>query len=60
MGTRHGTDEMSSNSAARTRSRPEGFPTPATLAEVMVSTRQMLIEHAAESLLVSSQVLSIH
>ncbi|XP_062158133.1 ubiquitin-like domain-containing protein CIP73 isoform X2 [Alnus glutinosa] len=29
----------------------EGFPTPASLAEVMLSTRQMLIEHAGECIL---------
>jgi hypothetical protein len=33
----------------------EGFPTPASLAEVMLSTRQMLIEHAGECILVSSR-----
>lgn len=44
---------MNPNSVAHPESRPEGLPTPATLAEVMLSSRQMLIEQAAESLHVS-------
>ncbi|PON53526.1 Ubiquitin [Trema orientale] len=41
-------EERSSQSATGTR---QGLPTPASLAEVMLSTRQLLTEQAAESLL---------
>ncbi|KAM3714233.1 hypothetical protein ACB098_01G319100 [Castanea mollissima] len=45
------TSERSSNSTPRTGTVQEGFPTPASLAEVMQSTRQMLIDHVGECLL---------
>lgn len=51
-GAVHTTEVRSSGSAPSSGTRSEGFPTPASLAEVMLSTRQMLIEQAAESLLV--------
>jgi hypothetical protein len=52
----HGNGERGPNSALPTGTVQEVFPTPASLAEVMLSTRQMLIEHAGECILVSSQV----
>lgn len=45
-------DVSSSGSAPSSGTRSEGLPTPASLAEVMLSTRETLIEQAAESLLV--------
>lgn len=51
-----GTSERGSNSTPGTGTVQEGFPTPASLAEVMLSTRQMLIEHVGECLRVRSQV----
>uniref|UniRef100_A0A2N9FXD6 Ubiquitin-like domain-containing protein n=1 Tax=Fagus sylvatica TaxID=28930 RepID=A0A2N9FXD6_FAGSY len=45
-----GTSERGSNSTPGTGTVQEGFPTPASLAEVMLSTRQMLIEHVGECL----------
>ncbi|KAI9192250.1 hypothetical protein LWI28_020015 [Acer negundo] len=45
----HRTEERDSSSQSRTVQ--EGLPTPASLAEVMWSTRQMLIEQVGESLL---------
>lgn len=50
------TSERGSNSTPRTGTVQEGFPTPASLAEVMLSTRQMLIDHVGECLHVRSQV----
>lgn len=52
----HGNGERGPDSTLPTATVQEGFPTPASLAEVMLSTRQMLIEHAGECILVSSQV----
>nr|XP_048334815.1 ubiquitin-like domain-containing protein CIP73 isoform X3 [Ziziphus jujuba var. spinosa] len=50
-GAAHTTESRSSKTApSSSGTRPEGFPTPASLAEVMLSTRQMLIEQTAESL----------
>lgn len=46
----HTTELRSSNTSPSSGTRPEGFPTPASLAEVMLSTRQMLNEQTAESL----------
>ncbi|TQD86169.1 hypothetical protein C1H46_028342 [Malus baccata] len=46
----HRTEE-SSNSSSRSGTRQEGLPTPASLAEVMRSTRQLLAEQVGESLL---------
>ncbi|XP_048423197.1 ubiquitin-like domain-containing protein CIP73 isoform X3 [Pyrus x bretschneideri] len=43
--------EESSNSSSRSGIRQEGLPTPASLAEVMRSTRQLLAEQVGESLL---------
>lgn len=51
-----GTGERGSNSSQHTGTVREGFPTPAFLAEIMLSARQMLIEHAGECLLVRSLV----
>ncbi|KAL5547686.1 hypothetical protein UlMin_002917 [Ulmus minor] len=48
-GALHRAEERSSQSASGTRH--EGLPTPAALAEVTLSTRQMLVEQAAESLM---------
>ncbi|KAG2668514.1 hypothetical protein I3760_15G164500 [Carya illinoinensis] len=47
----HEIGERGTNSSLRTGTVQEGFPTPASLAEIMLSTRQMLIEHAGECLL---------
>lgn len=44
-------EERSSQSAAGTR---QGFPTPASLAEVVLSARQLLTEQAVETMLVCS------
>ncbi|KAM1046544.1 hypothetical protein PS2_025790 [Malus domestica] len=46
----HRTEE-SSNSSSRSGTRQEGLPTPASLVEVMRSTRQLLAEQVGESLL---------
>lgn len=43
-------DNRDPNSASQPGAIPEGLPTPASLAEVMLSTRQMLIEQVAECL----------
>ncbi|XP_024028599.1 large proline-rich protein bag6-A [Morus notabilis] len=47
-GASQGSEERSSQFAAGTR---QGFPTPASLAEVVLSARQLLTEQAAETLL---------
>ena len=55
-GASQGSEERNSQStAAGTR---QGFPTPEYLAEVMVSTRELLTEQAAEALLVCSLLVS--
>ncbi|KAL5841942.1 hypothetical protein ACOSQ3_012545 [Xanthoceras sorbifolium] len=46
-----GTEERDSSSTSQSGTVQEGLPTPASLAEVMRSTRQMLIEQVGESLL---------
>lgn len=43
------TGSRDSNSASNSGTVREGLPTPASLAEVLLSTRQMLIEQAGES-----------
>ncbi|KAF8036726.1 hypothetical protein BT93_C2442 [Corymbia citriodora subsp. variegata] len=43
-------DSRDPNSASQPGAVPEGLPTPASLAEIMLSTRQMLIEQVAECL----------
>ncbi|XP_017633351.1 ubiquitin-like domain-containing protein CIP73 isoform X3 [Gossypium arboreum] len=43
------TGSRDSNSASNSGTGREGLPTPASLAEVLLSTRQMLIEQAGES-----------
>ncbi|KAI6679216.1 hypothetical protein NL676_033097 [Syzygium grande] len=43
-------DNRDPNSASQPGAIPEGLPTPASLAEIMLSTRQMLIEQVAECL----------
>lgn len=48
----HRTEERDSSSTLQSGTVQEGLPTPAALAEVMLSTRQMLIEQVGESLLV--------
>ncbi|KAJ0090933.1 hypothetical protein Patl1_14855 [Pistacia atlantica] len=45
------TGERDSTSASHSGTVHEGLPTPASLAEVMLSTRQMLVEQAGECLL---------
>lgn len=42
------TEDRDSNTASHSSSVQQGLPTPASLAEVLLSTRQMLIEQAAE------------
>lgn len=54
--TTHEIGERGTNSTLRTGTVQEGFPTPASLAEIMRSTRQMLIEHAGGCLLVCFHV----
>ncbi|KAJ4709685.1 Large proline-rich protein bag6 [Melia azedarach] len=44
------TEDTDSNSALHSGTVREGLPTPASLAEVLQSTRQFLIDHTAESL----------
>ncbi|KAK8695234.1 hypothetical protein V6N13_000402 [Hibiscus sabdariffa] len=44
------TGYMDSNSVSNSRTVHEGLPTPASLAEVLLSTRQLLTEQAGESL----------
>lgn len=56
----HGDEESSSNSSSRPSTTQESFPTPASLAEVMLSTRQMLAEEVSECLLVRSKPSSSH
>lgn len=51
----HGDEESSSNSSSRPSTTQESFPTPASLAEVMLSTRQMLTGEVSECLLVRSK-----
>lgn len=46
-------EEMGSNSS-RLGSTPEGLSSPASLAEVLRSTRRMIVEQAGECLLVRS------
>lgn len=53
----HGDEESSSNSSSRPSTTQESFPTPASLAEVMLSTRQMLTGEVSECLLVRSNYL---
>lgn len=48
------TGERDSSSSSHSGTAQEGLPTPATLAEVMLSTRQMLVEQVGECLLVCS------
>lgn len=43
-------DNRDPNSASQPGAIPEGLPTPGSLAEIMLSTRQMLIEQVAECL----------
>lgn len=45
------TEDRDSNNASQSRSVQQGLPTPASLADVLLSTRQMLNEQAAECLL---------
>lgn len=45
------TGERDSSSSSHSGTAQEGLPTPATLAEVMLSTRQMLVEQVGECLL---------
>ena len=52
-------NEIGSNSSSRPVSTPEGISSPASLAEVLLSTRQMFVEQASECLLVRSRT-SIH
>lgn len=49
-GATQGNGETDPNSTLPTGTIQEGFPTPASLAEVMLSTRQMLVEDAGECL----------
>ncbi|XP_021899208.1 large proline-rich protein bag6-A-like isoform X2 [Carica papaya] len=51
VATLHGTEGRNPNSMSHSGTVREGLPTPASLAEVMLSTRQMLIEQIGESLL---------
>ncbi|KAK9279406.1 hypothetical protein L1049_013085 [Liquidambar formosana] len=46
----HRNDVQESDAASRSAAGQQGLPTPASLAEVMQSTRQLLIQQAAESL----------
>ncbi|XP_022143043.1 large proline-rich protein BAG6 isoform X2 [Momordica charantia] len=56
----HGDEESSSNSSSRPSTTQESFPTPASLAEVMLSTRQMLAEEVSECLLQLARQLENH
>ena len=56
----HGAEESSSNSSTRPSTTHESFPTPASLAEVMFSTRQMLTGEVSECLLVRSRPSNTH
>lgn len=56
VATLHGTEGRNPNSMSHSGTVREGLPTPASLAEVMLSTRQMLIEQIGESLLVCLSV----
>ncbi|KAA8522930.1 hypothetical protein F0562_009353 [Nyssa sinensis] len=47
----HGTEGRESNSVPHSGTVQEGLPTPSTLAEVLLSTREMLVEQTAECLL---------
>ena len=53
-------EESNSNSSSRPSTAQESFPTPASLAEVMLSTRQMLIEEVSASLFVRSKPSRAH
>ncbi|XP_057968312.1 ubiquitin-like domain-containing protein CIP73 isoform X4 [Malania oleifera] len=46
----HGNEERESRSASHSRMVQEALPTPASLAEVLLSTRQMLIEQTGDCL----------
>ncbi|XP_038889778.1 ubiquitin-like domain-containing protein CIP73 isoform X2 [Benincasa hispida] len=56
----HGDEESSSNSSSRPSTAQESFPTPASLAEVMLSTRQMLTGEVSECLLQLARQLENH
>ncbi|KGN60751.1 ubiquitin-like domain-containing protein CIP73 [Cucumis sativus] len=56
----HGDEESSSNSSSRPSTTQESFPTPASLAEVMLSTRQMLTGEVSECLLQLARQLENH
>ncbi|XP_022946658.1 large proline-rich protein BAG6 isoform X2 [Cucurbita moschata] len=56
----HGAEESSSNSSTRPSTTHESFPTPASLAEVMFSTRQMLTGEVSECLLQLGRQLENH
>uniref|UniRef100_A0A5B7BLT1 Putative Ubiquitin-like superfamily protein isoform 4 n=1 Tax=Davidia involucrata TaxID=16924 RepID=A0A5B7BLT1_DAVIN len=47
----HGTEGRESNSVPDSGTVQEGLPTPSSLAEVLLSTREMLVEQTAECLL---------
>ncbi|KAG6586348.1 Ubiquitin-like domain-containing protein CIP73, partial [Cucurbita argyrosperma subsp. sororia] len=53
-------EESNSNSSSRPSTAQESFPTPASLAEVMLSTRQMLIEEVSASLFQLARQLENH
>lgn len=53
----HRTQEREYNPTSHSGIVQEGLPTPASLAEVMLSTRQMLIEQAGEHLFVCAKPL---
>ncbi|XP_022965612.1 large proline-rich protein bag6-B-like isoform X2 [Cucurbita maxima] len=53
-------EESNSNSSSRLSTTQESFPTPASLAEVMLSTRQMLIEEVSASLFQLARQLENH
>lgn len=46
------TEQIDSNSTPQSRTVQERLPTPASLGEMMLSSRQLLIEQVAECLLV--------
>ena len=50
------TGDRDSNSASNSGTIQEGLPTPASLAEVLLSTRQMLIEQTGECLQVCPEL----
>lgn len=55
----HSNEAMGSGSS-RLGSTPENLPSPASLAEVLLSTRQMIIEQAGECILVCSNSSYFH